>query len=134
MKTNCKKAVENIKNFILENFDPVGAGYEEYYYFESIPDSEKWEECKKIIKKVVYNEKIKNDLRILHKNYINYKLYFTEWCQGLPSILNTDYYVEPIAKKIIMEILEESEEEAEKYTEEEAETLLTYLLYREIYK
>ena len=134
MKTNCKKAIENIKNFILENFDPVGPGYKEYYYFESIPDSEKWEECKKIIKKVVYDEKIRHDLRTLHKNYINYKMFFTEWCQGLPSILNTDYYVKPIAKKIIMEILEESEEEAEKYTEEEAETLLTHLLYREIYK
>lgn len=134
MKTNCEKAIENIKNYILENFDPVGAGYEEYYYFENLPDTKKWEECKKIIKKVVYNEKIKHDFRIRHKNYINYKMFFTEWCQGLPTILNTIYYYKPIAKKIVMEILEESEEEAERYTEEEAETLLTHLLYREIYK
>ena len=57
---------------------------------------------------------------------------FTDWLQGLPSGGLGDFYVEP-CKPLLASILEETEEEADRYTEEDAETLLAYLIYREVY-
>ena len=62
------------------------------------------------------------------------KLIFADWCAGLPSILNTCYYYNRSAVDDLGEILEETEEEKEKYTQTEAEKLLTALIYREIKK
>lgn len=59
---------------------------------------------------------------------------FTEWCSGLPSILDTCYFYNRSAVEDLGDILEETEEKRNKYTEEQAEKYLTYLIYREIKK
>lgn len=58
---------------------------------------------------------------------------FTAWAQGLPCGGLFDYYLHS-AIKDLGDILQESEEERSKYTEEQAEKVLTYLIYREVQK
>lgn len=118
LRTNSKKAKENIKNYIIENFDC--SGYD-------IETPETYKDVCKVIYNTFYNEKVKHDNRKISVYEI-----FKEWCSGLPSILDTCYYYNRSAVKDLKNILEETEEEAGKFTEEQAEERLTYLLYREI--
>lgn len=118
LRTNTKKAKENIKNYIIENFDC--SGYD-------IETPETYKDICKTIYDTFYSEKVKYDNRKMPIYEI-----FKEWCSGLPSILDTCYYYNRSAVEDLKNILEETEEEAKKFTEEQAEERLTYLLYREI--
>lgn len=122
IKTNSKKAIENIRKYILENFTP---------YYEDDVDEKDFKKVAKYIQKAVFNEKIK--FNVNSWRYSDQTI-FKDWCQGLPSILDTCYYYNRSAVDDLAIILEETNEEKNKYTEEKAEELLTYLLYREIYK
>lgn len=57
---------------------------------------------------------------------------FTDWAQGLPSILDTCYYYNRSAVDDLGAILEETAEEKARYSEQNAEQLLTALIYREL--
>lgn len=57
---------------------------------------------------------------------------FEEWAAGLPSILDTCYYYNRSAVDDLGAILEETDSEKARYTEQQAETRLTYLIYREL--
>lgn len=65
------------------------------------------------------------------KGYTNEQV-FIDWAQGLPSVLDTCYFYNRSAIDDLGEILEQSEREKAKYTEQEAEQLLTHLIYREL--
>ena len=57
---------------------------------------------------------------------------FESWAAGLPSILDTCYYYNRSAVDDLGAILEETEAEKEKFTESDAESLLSRLIYREL--
>ena len=57
---------------------------------------------------------------------------FIDWCQGLPSVLDTCYYYNRSAVNDLGDILNQSKREREKFTEEEAEKQLSHLIYREL--
>lgn len=117
LKTNSKKAKENIKNYILENFEP--------YNEKEGENLKDFKSVAKYIYLTFYGEAVLKD-----KNYKgDLYNYFKWWCQGLPSILDTCYYYNRSAKDDIAKILEETEEEKNRYTEEEAEELLTKLIF-----
>ena len=59
---------------------------------------------------------------------------FADWCAGLPSVLDTCYYYNRSAAKDLGNILEETETEYSRYSEADAEKLLTSLIYRELTK
>ena len=59
---------------------------------------------------------------------------FADWCQGLPSVLNTCYYYNRSAVDDLGAILEETAEEKARFSEPEAERRLTWLIYRELSK
>lgn len=59
---------------------------------------------------------------------------FVDWCQGLPSVLDTCYYYNRSAVADLGDILEQSERERAQYTEAQAEWLLTHLIYQELVK
>lgn len=119
LRTNSKKAKENIERYIIEHFDYTG------HEKENEPTPETYKD----ICKCIYNTMISEKLYAKETN--NYAT-FKSWCQGLPSILDTCYYYNRSAINDLKEILEESDEEASKFGESEAEERLTYLLYREI--
>ena len=119
LKTNSKKAKENIKNYISGNFDGTNYGIETPETFKGIAtiilNTFKSEYC------------FPNNLKRMSQQNL-----FIEWCAGLPSILDTCYFYNRSAVTDLGDILEETEEERNKYTEEEAERMLTTLIYREL--
>ena len=59
---------------------------------------------------------------------------FEDWCSGLPSVLDTCYYYNRSALDDVAQILQQTPERKSKYTEQQAEKLLTLLIFREIEK
>ena len=84
------------------------------------------------IAETFYDEKCRYDSRFKAGRLSRYDL-FEDWCAGLPSILDTCYYYNRSAVDDMGNILEESDTEKAKYTEQQAEKRLTQLIYREIY-
>ena len=121
LKTNSKQAKENIKVYNMEHFDFTG--YEE--------DGKSKPETYQEVCKCIYDTMIAEKFYARETN--DYET-FKSWCQGLPSLLDTCYYYNRSAVNDLRVILEETEEETNKFTEEQAEERLTYLLYREITK
>lgn len=121
LKTNSKQAKENIRAYILANY------CEEYNEGEDV-NPESISEVKQAICEAFYEEKAKHDNRRL-----SHQALFIEWAQGLPSVLDTCYYYNRSAVKDLGDILEETEEERNRYSETQAEDLLTRLIYRELF-
>lgn len=132
LKSNSRKAIENIRRYILDGFTPYDVDFWDKIERNcKYPTTElnrfscaAWE-----IWQCFYREKIKFDKRKLAEFD-----YFREWCQGLPSILDTCYYYNRSAVKDLGWILGENATEKARYTEEQAEEKLTWLIYREIKK
>ena len=81
--------------------------------------------------KKVFN-KFKEEYGNLIWRYNTQQEAFKNWCSGLPSVLDTCYYYNRSAVEDVKNILEETDAEANKYTEQQAEELLTSLIYREL--
>ena len=117
LKTNSKKARENIQKYIMNNF--TGENY-------GIKTPKTFQETSEVILKVFRNEKL--DARYSEKeNFVN-------WAAGLPSILDTCYYYNRSAIDDLGEILDETETKTSRFTEMQAEELLSNLIYRELIK
>lgn len=118
LKTNSKLVAERIRNYITKNFN--GVNYE-------IEKPDTFKETAQIIYRIFKAEKQDN-------RPIAEQLLFEDWAAGLPSILDTCYYYNRSAVDDLGAILDQTEEEKNRYTETQAEKLLTTLIYREIKK
>ena len=116
-----KKAIRNIRAYIMNNFTPEN-------YTEDPPKD--FPEVAAFILDTFRKEKM-SDFRYHNCNEF---AAFTDWCQGLPAVLDTCYYYDRSAVEDLGAILEETEEEKARFTEEEAERRLTWLIYRELGK
>nr|DAU20842.1 MAG TPA: hypothetical protein [Bacteriophage sp.] len=121
LRTNTKKANANIRAYILGNFKPEG-------YTDNPPKD--FPEVAGFILDTFRKEK-KSDFLYYHGNEF---AAFTDWCQGLPSVLDTCYYYNRSAVDDLGRILEETAEEKARFSEAEAVLRLTWLLYRELKK
>ena len=121
LKTNSKKAIENVKNYIIDHYN-YEADYEDINLFQ--PDNFK------NIAKNIYT------IFLIETYYDkgNNQGLFISWSQGLPSILDFEYYYKCNAVDILGDILEETEQEKARFTQSQAEEKLSYLIYREITK
>lgn len=124
MKTNNKKARANIRNYIIANFTPEG-------YTDNPP--QEFPEIARFILSTFRNEKYNTpeDFRYYRNNKL---AAFADWCAGLCGVLDTCYFYNRSAVDDLGAILEETEEEKARYTEEQAENTLTFLIYRELIK
>lgn len=121
LKTNSKQVKEKIREWIIKNFE--WSNYEGYY-----KKPETYEEMKETIALICWHEKSYQVIR-QHDSFQNM---FEEWCQGLPAVIDTaSYYLHP-AVDLVGDILEQTKEERAKYSEPEAESMMTYLIYKEI--
>lgn len=122
LRTNSKKAAENIRAYIVDNFTP-----------ENCTDNspQDWPEIAAFILDTFRSEKYwcPQDVRYYHGSEA---AAFSDWCAGLPSVLDTCYYYNRSAVDDLGAILEETEQEKARYTEQQAEQLLTSLIYREL--
>ena len=128
LRTNSKKAVENIRAYIVDNFTPEG-------YTDNPP--QEFPKIAAFIFDTFKSEKYRcsQDVRYYHGNEA---AAFADWCAGLPSVLDTCYFYNRSAVDDLGAILEETEQEKARYTEQQAEQqaeqLLTSLIYRELQK
>lgn len=118
VKTNSAAASRKIREYIRENYNPEG--YDEYQQTDNIH---------KIAENILLcfmQEKVLHD-----KRNLTYEEYFLEWMAGLPTILNADYYLGK-AVDTLGDILEQTEDERAKHTEEQAERKLSQMILREL--
>lgn len=121
LRSNGKKAIENIRTYIMNNFDCTGYDMEK-------PSG--WKETAKAI-----IETFESEMQYtLERRYSKRQEVFFNWCQGLPSIIDTCYYYNRSAVDDLANILEETEEEKSRFNERQAENQLTWLIYRELEK
>lgn len=124
LRSNSKLARANLWGYIFRHIDNINCDYEV-----------ELKEDKKEVATFIYNtyveEKKRNACNI--NRISDYEL-FTEWASGLAMCGLFDYYYHPQARELVKRILQETEKEANKYSEEEAEKLLTYLIYKEVIK
>lgn len=139
LRSNSKQARENIRAYIVDHFD--GTNYApDFDYIEQaqkdtaqgIRNVDIFSMVAHAIAATFYDEKCRFDNRFKAGRISRYEL-FEDWCAGLPSILDTCYYYNRSAVDDLGAILEESDEEKAKFTEQQAEKRLTQLIYREIY-
>ena len=124
LKTNSKKARENVRNYIIARFTPEG-------YTDNPP--QEFPEIARFILAAFRNAnyRLPEDFHYYRNNEF---AAFADWCAGLPSVLDTYYYCNRSAVDDLGAVLEETEEEKARYTEEQAESTLTLLIYRELTK
>lgn len=114
LKSNSKTARQNVQRYIMDGFTP------ENYEIET-PDT--FGGVARVIMAIFNAEKpaLGGYARMTEQQR------FIDWAQGLPSILDTCYYYNRSAVDDLKQILGES-----RYTEEQAEQILTNLIYREL--
>lgn len=120
IKSNSKKAITAVRKYIMDNTDFSDYGLENPTTFS---------ETASALMHTFYEEKIR-----FNKRPMSYQEAFIDWLQGLPSVFDSLYYYNRSAVNDLGSILEESEEEKAKYTEDKAERMLSCLIWREIYK
>lgn len=120
LKTNSKQARENIKNYIVANADFDNYGEETPEDFPVLA--------------AAILEKFRKEKQYTAHLFQNEQALFIDWCSGLPSCLDCCYYYNRSAVDDLGTILEETEEEKERFDESAAEDLLSRLIYRELVK
>lgn len=121
LKTNSKKAKENIKKYLRET-----AGE---FFADNGTESEQIDtELYSLIWGYFVNTYAKGDYRY---GRMNTQDLFEHWAQGLPMGATFDYYLST-AVDTLGDILEETEDERSRYNQDAAEKLLTGLIYREV--
>lgn len=122
LKTNTKKARENIRAYIADHAD-----FSNY----DMETPETWPELAAAILETFRREKYS-----MPEDYRYYRnsecAAFVDWAAGLPSVLDTCYFYNRSAVEDLGAILEESESEKAKHSESDAEQCLTRLIYREL--
>lgn len=130
LRTTNKKVKATIKNYINESVANWADDNLDYLTIDEFEELKTYEgQCNLIIDKFL-NEMVRGNK---NAKYYSYYELFVKWCEGQPSALETGYYLHS-AISLLAEWLEETEEEANKYTEQQAESLITKLLWREITK
>ena len=119
LKTNCKKALENIRAYILENAD--SSNYDGQVFTD-------WKAAARFVWSCFRKEKDGDNRRMTE-----YDL-FEEWASGLPSSFDFCYWYNRPALDDLGAILEETEEEKARFNDGDACRLLTRLIFNQIKK
>ena len=120
LKANSKKALENIRAYILENADDTNFG--------GNCDFSDWKAAARFVYDCFRAEKDGDNRRMTE-----YQL-FEEWASGLPSAFDFCYWYNRPALDDLGAILEETETEKARFSESQAEKMLTTLIYNQIRK
>lgn len=121
LRTNTKKARENVRAYIMNGFEPE--------YNDNITPNNFEEAAVAIM--ADFRRAKGHELR---RRYANEQEVFIDWCAGLPGIIDTCYYYNRSAVEDLGGILEETAAEKARYTESKAERLLSCLIYSECSK
>ena len=141
IRSNSKQAINNIRKYIIDNTDFSGYTLSNCY-FANLEDKKEgasleiFPEIAKGLYNIFYIEYLKNN-----NSRVRYSIQelFSDWCAGLPGVLNTCYYYNSDPLDIIANILEMTPEEKENYSKKHQDDLkncqyVDYLIFREITK
>lgn len=130
LKTNSKEVMNRIKKIIMDSYEAA----EEYYTFDGGTMKTEYNDICKDIMNMFYIEKLQFDNRYKAGRISKADL-FMDWMQGLPSTfpVSNDIFLSS-AVDFLGDLLDETETEKEKFTDEQAEKRTVYLLYRELEK
>lgn len=127
LKTNSKKARENVQQYIINHFDASN-------YTDGVNvNTSDFKAVAAFIWNCFKDEKFYADSYEV-KHGISAQAAFEDWAQGLPSVIDTCYYYNRSAVDDLATILEETDSEKNKYSEEAAAHYLSYLIFSEIKK
>lgn len=115
VKANSKQARENLKGYIMKAWN-----------IEEGEEMRTWEETKADIVEDFHIRAYRSEA----ERRQNRQEAFKGWLQGLPRNLG-DFYLSR-AVDDLGDILEETDEERNRYSEDKAEEKLAYLIYREV--
>lgn len=121
LKSNCKKALDNLRGYIVRNTDTDN--------YPELEAPKTFADASRIIIDVFYDEYMKG-----YNLNRNRQECFVDWLAGLPSVFDSCYYYNRSAVDDLGAILEETEEEKARYSEQEASEMLSRLIYREVSK
>lgn len=121
LKTNSKKALENIRAYILDNADDTNFGGD--------CEFTDWKQAARFVYSCFKTEKSGEYYDRMPEHDV-----FEEWASGLPSSFDFCYWCNRPAVDDLGAILEESEEEKARFSETAACKLLTTLIYNQIKK
>lgn len=129
-RTNSKEAMEAIKKAIIESYEAA----EEYYTYDNKEAKTDYNDICKDILTAFENEKVKYDCQYRAGRISKYSL-FCDWMAGLPTAfpVSDDIFLGS-AVDWLADILDETEEEKVRYTDDKAEAAACNLLYRELTK
>lgn len=125
LRTNSKKARENVRNYIMTDADYIAER------IECDPDTLTEAQALRSVWEI-FTAEYYNPIPPTRRNRSTVFDLFAEWASGLALGGLFLYYYNVSAVKVLGDILEETEEERSKYTEEQAERLLTLLIFREV--
>ena len=126
LRTNSKKAAENIRKYIMEDLEYL---QERAEYRGMELDENNVDQVLALAWSIFKEEK---SGEINRYRFINEYQVFKDWASGLALGNLFCYYYNRSAVEDLGNILEESAAEKAKYKEEDAEELLTRLIYREM--
>ena len=128
------KSHNNIQKFIVEHFiQPCELGYSEY----PMPiNTDDFKEVASAILHIFRMEKFRNYNK-LNTNAETEMRTFVDWCQGLPSVLYTEWYLTPCTD-IYCKIMGINDKQRKRYkslyTETDCEKSITRLVYNELHR
>ena len=122
--------MNRIKKVIMDSYEAA----EEYYTFDGSTMKTEYNDICKDIMNMFYIEKLQFDNRY-KAGRISKSDLFMDWMQGLPSAfpVSNDIFLSS-AVDFLGDLLDETETEKEKFTDEQAEKRSVYLLFRELEK
>lgn len=128
LKTNSKAVKNKIAEYIFNHFQPYDEDLNDpTYNFSNISDI-----CLYIWDKFIDIEYASPSQRRFYG--FSVQTAFDNWLRGLPSILNPSYlYSSPDAVTTVGDILEQTLEERNKYTETQAENFMNYMIFKFVY-
>lgn len=115
LKTNSRQAKENLKSYIMESWN-----------LEAEEQGRTWEETREAIKESFYFQAYRSE----YERRQNKQEAFKNWLSGLPRGLGDFFLCQAVED--LGNILNQTEAERNRYTEDKACETLSYLIYREV--
>lgn len=115
LKTNSRQAKENLKAYIMASWN-----------LEPEEQGRTWEETQEDIKESFYFQAYRSE----YERRQNKQEAFKNWLSGLPRGLGDFFLCQAVED--LGNILNQTEAERNRYTEDQASESLAYLIYREV--
>ena len=108
-----KQTKENLRIYITNNYDPSNYDLDDCRDFSCIA------------KNILETFRSEKRYSLCYSEFDK----FEDWCQGLPSILDTCYYYNRLATDDLIFIFPDNEKEIERLNYQQAQRLLTKIIY-----